>query len=51
MQCPLSSLFQALVLGAGYVSGPVIDYLTRDDTVGVTVAAALREEANTLAHR
>ena len=39
------------MLGAGYVSAPVIDYLTRDTTLGVTVAAALKEEANKLATR
>ena len=26
-----------LLLGAGYVSAPVVDYLTRDETIGVTV--------------
>ena len=43
--------FKVLVLGAGFVSAPVIDYLTRDNTIGVTVAAALKEEANKLATR
>jgi len=38
-------------LGAGYVSAPVVDYLTRDGTIGVTVAAALKEDANKLARR
>ncbi len=28
---------RVLVLGAGYVSGPVVDYLTRDGTTSVTV--------------
>jgi len=42
---------KVLVLGAGYVSAPVIDYLTRDPDVGVTVASALKEEANKLASR
>ena len=41
---------KVLVLGAGYVSGPVVDYLTRDDSIGVTVAAALKEEAQRLAN-
>ena len=36
------------MLGAGYVSGPVVDYLTRDESIGVTVAAALKEEAQKL---
>jgi alpha-aminoadipic semialdehyde synthase len=44
-------VFQVLILGAGYVSAPVVDYLTRDAGVGVTVAAALKEEANKLAKR
>ena len=39
---------KVLVLGAGYVSGPVVDYLTRDESIGVTVAAALKEEAQKL---
>ncbi len=43
--------FQVLVLGAGYVSPPVIEYLVRDKSVGVTVAAALKEEADRLASR
>ena len=37
-----SSEKKALVLGAGYVSAPVIEYLTRDSSLGVTVAAALK---------
>ena len=30
------------MLGAGYVSEPVIEYLTRDPELGVTVAAAIK---------
>ena len=37
-----SSERKALVLGAGYVSAPVIEYLTRDSSLGITVAAALK---------
>ena len=44
-------ILKVLVLGAGFVSAPVIDYLTRDKSIGVTVAAALKEEANKLATR
>merc|ERR1740128_1369163 len=44
-----SSSKKALVLGAGYVSAPVIEYLTRDSGLGVTVAAALKTEADKLA--
>jgi len=44
-----SSDRKALVLGAGYVSAPVIEYITREKDVGVTVAAALKSEADKLA--
>ena len=44
-----SSKKKALVLGAGYVSAPVVEYLTRDPEVGITVAAALKSEADSLA--
>ena len=37
---------KVLVLGAGYVSAPVVEYLTRDTSLGVTVAAALKSEAD-----
>jgi len=37
-----SSSKKALVLGAGYVSAPVIEYLTRDSDLGITVASALK---------
>lgn len=40
---------KALVLGAGYVSAPVIEYLTRDTDLGITVASALKSEADALA--
>ena len=42
---------KVLVLGAGYVSAPVIEYLTRDPSVGVTVAAEYKKDANSLAER
>lgn len=42
---------KVLVLGAGYVSAPVVEYLTRDSNIGVTVASAIKEEANKLAQR
>eukprot|EP00095_Tigriopus_kingsejongensis_P002741 maker-scaffold138_size318692-snap-gene-0.8 protein:Tk02741 transcript:maker-scaffold138_size318692-snap-gene-0.8-mRNA-1 annotation:"hypothetical protein DAPPUDRAFT_334150" len=42
---------KVLVLGAGYVSAPVIEYLTRDSTIGITVASDLKAEANKLASR
>ncbi|XP_034232619.1 alpha-aminoadipic semialdehyde synthase, mitochondrial isoform X2 [Thrips palmi] len=40
---------RALVLGAGYVSAPVIEYLNRDKNVAVTVASSLKDEADKLA--
>nr|SVE92224.1 EOG090X0141 [Megafenestra aurita] len=40
-----------LLLGAGYVSAPVVEYLTRSNDVAVYVASALREEADNLARR
>ena len=41
-----SSDKKALILGAGYVSAPVIEYLTRDKDLGVTVASALKVKIN-----
>ena len=38
-----------LVLGAGYVSRPLVEYLTRDPSINVTVASALeRQGVNTV---
>lgn len=34
-----SSVKKVLILGAGYVSAPVVDYLTRDTRISVTVGA------------
>lgn len=42
---------KVLVLGAGYVSAPTVEYLTRDSGVFVTVASALKDEADVLAKR
>jgi len=42
---------KVLVLGAGYVSAPVVEYLTRDSSVGVTIASALVSEAKAVAAR
>ena len=44
-----SSSRKALVLGAGYVSAPVIEYLTRDTGLGVTVASTVKAEADAVA--
>ncbi|GAU93379.1 hypothetical protein RvY_05331 [Ramazzottius varieornatus] len=42
---------KVLVLGAGYVAMPVVEYLTRDNNVVITVASAVREEADQLAQK
>ena len=42
---------KVLILGSGYVSAPVVDYLTRDANVNVTVASMMRNEIDTLASR
>ena len=34
------------MLGAGYVSAPAVEYLTRDFDIGITVAAAVKSEAD-----
>ena len=49
LQGDFSSDKKVLVLGAGYVSAPVVEYLTRDPSLGVTVAAALKSEADKIA--
>ena len=38
-------------MGAGYVSAPVVEYLTRDPSIGVTVAADLSEAAKSVASK
>lgn len=45
-----SSSKKALVLGAGYVSAPVIEYLTRDSDLGITVASALKVNSHIYPH-
>ncbi|XP_076863437.1 alpha-aminoadipic semialdehyde synthase, mitochondrial isoform X2 [Brachyhypopomus gauderio] len=42
---------RVLLLGSGYVSGPVIEYLTRDADTQVTVATVLLHQAEELAGR
>ncbi|XP_066580132.1 alpha-aminoadipic semialdehyde synthase, mitochondrial [Amia ocellicauda] len=42
---------RVLLLGSGYVSGPVIEYLTRDKDIQVTVASASRDQAEELANK
>ncbi|KAM7003257.1 LOW QUALITY PROTEIN: alpha-aminoadipic semialdehyde synthase, mitochondrial [Tautogolabrus adspersus] len=40
---------RVLLLGSGYVSGPVVEYLTRDEKTQVTVASVLLKQAEELA--
>lgn len=42
---------RVLLLGSGYVSGPVVEYLTRDDKTQVTVGSVLLRQAEELAAR
>lgn len=38
-------------MGAGYVSEPVVEYLTRDPSLSLTVVSALKNEADKLANK
>ncbi|XP_018397271.1 PREDICTED: alpha-aminoadipic semialdehyde synthase, mitochondrial [Cyphomyrmex costatus] len=40
-----------VVLGAGYVSAPLVEYLHRDENVRLIVASQLKDEADALANR
>ncbi|XP_019934960.2 alpha-aminoadipic semialdehyde synthase, mitochondrial [Paralichthys olivaceus] len=40
---------RVLLLGSGYVSGPVVEYLTRNEMIQVTVASMLLKQAEELA--
>ncbi|KAF3855282.1 hypothetical protein F7725_023337 [Dissostichus mawsoni] len=42
---------RVLLLGSGYVSGPVVEYLTRDKTTQVTVASMMLRQAEELAEK
>uniref|UniRef100_A0A6A7FUG5 Alpha-aminoadipic semialdehyde synthase n=1 Tax=Hirondellea gigas TaxID=1518452 RepID=A0A6A7FUG5_9CRUS len=42
---------KVLVLGAGYVAEPVVEYLVRNSNTGVILASALKEEADVLAQK
>uniref|UniRef100_A0A671V3K1 Aminoadipate-semialdehyde synthase n=1 Tax=Sparus aurata TaxID=8175 RepID=A0A671V3K1_SPAAU len=44
-----SGMKRVLLLGSGYVSGPVVEYLTRDEKTQVTVASVLLKQAEELA--
>lgn len=39
-----------VVLGAGHVSAPLVEYLHRDNNIHLTVASQLKEEADVLAN-
>ncbi|XP_074759269.1 alpha-aminoadipic semialdehyde synthase, mitochondrial [Athene noctua] len=39
---------RVLLLGSGYVSGPVLEYLTRDSDVDITVASVMKEQLEQL---
>lgn len=45
---PAGGTKRVLVLGAGYVSGPVIEYLCQSDDCDVTVATAVHEDVERL---
>ncbi|XP_077981815.1 alpha-aminoadipic semialdehyde synthase, mitochondrial-like [Glandiceps talaboti] len=47
----ISAWKKVLVLGAGYVSSPLIEYLSRDRNVAVTIGSAIRSEAEKLAEK
>jgi alpha-aminoadipic semialdehyde synthase len=42
---------KVLMLGAGYVSAPVVDYLTRDPNISLTIASNIKTEVDNLADR
>ncbi|XP_038636018.1 alpha-aminoadipic semialdehyde synthase, mitochondrial isoform X1 [Scyliorhinus canicula] len=44
----MSAKGRVLLLGSGYVSGPVLDYITRDTDIEVTVASALEDQLEKL---
>ncbi|NXF01957.1 AASS protein, partial [Smithornis capensis] len=39
---------RVLMLGSGYVSGPVLEYLTRDSNIGITVVSVMKEQLEQL---
>ncbi|CAI8015134.1 Alpha-aminoadipic semialdehyde synthase, mitochondrial, partial [Geodia barretti] len=45
----VSSLRRVLLLGSGYTSAPLVEWLTRDGTVSVTVASNIPEQADRVA--
>ncbi|NXD11289.1 AASS protein, partial [Nothocercus nigrocapillus] len=39
---------KVLLLGSGYVSGPVLEYLTRDSNIDITVASVMKDQLEEL---
>ncbi|XP_075599237.1 alpha-aminoadipic semialdehyde synthase, mitochondrial isoform X3 [Balearica regulorum gibbericeps] len=39
---------RVLLLGSGYVSGPVLEYLTRDSSIDITIASVMKEQLEQL---
>ncbi|XP_005039340.1 PREDICTED: alpha-aminoadipic semialdehyde synthase, mitochondrial [Ficedula albicollis] len=39
---------RVLLLGSGYVSGPVLEYLTRDSNIDITVVSVMKEQLDQL---
>ncbi|XP_066977946.1 alpha-aminoadipic semialdehyde synthase, mitochondrial [Macrobrachium rosenbergii] len=42
---------KVLVLGAGYVSAPLVEYLARDPNTGILLASGLQDEADAIAQK
>uniref|UniRef100_A0A8C4IV44 Alpha-aminoadipic semialdehyde synthase, mitochondrial n=1 Tax=Dromaius novaehollandiae TaxID=8790 RepID=A0A8C4IV44_DRONO len=42
---------RVLLLGSGYVSGPVLEYLTRDSNIDITVASIMKEQLEQLTEK
>nr|XP_006011556.1 PREDICTED: alpha-aminoadipic semialdehyde synthase, mitochondrial isoform X1 [Latimeria chalumnae] len=42
---------KVLLLGSGYVSGPVLDYLSRDPNIELTVASVMKQQMEQLAKK
>ncbi|KAM4902385.1 LOW QUALITY PROTEIN: alpha-aminoadipic semialdehyde synthase, mitochondrial [Sylvia borin] len=44
----MSNEKRVLLLGSGYVSGPVLEYLTRDSNIDITVVSVMKEQLEQL---
>ncbi|NWX84796.1 AASS protein, partial [Nothoprocta pentlandii] len=42
---------RVLLLGSGYVSGPVLEYLTRDSNIDITVASVMKDQLEQLTEK